>query len=71
MESKEAEAAVRELIGDRMPTSAHPMINLIQSLTVLRLLNMFAAGSHGEEKMNLSKEQLLELNSILNSIQLV
>ncbi len=67
----EAKDALYELLGPALPDKESGkgggLVNLLMTLTVLRLANAEASGSFGH-KMEITKEDLLALNAKLNEI---
>ena len=55
----------QELMGFVMGAAAQPkMLNMLDSMTVLRLINLITGAMH----MEITKEQLMDLNAQLNKI---
>ena len=73
--SPAAEKAVKEVLGAGLPDkeaiekgAGGIVAKLIDTMTILRLANALYSGGFGMDKIPLSKEQLLELNEVLNKI---
>ena len=73
--SPAAEQAVKDVLGAGLPDreaiargEGGIVAKLIDTMTVLRLANALYSGGFGMDKIPVTKEQLLELNEVLNGI---